>query len=208
MWFNIIKNKLVNIQSTGLKVTTPNIEEVEFGDGPCNRKLKQYADKLRNMGWKTKPNKSVRAMTTDRNNDRIRRYYDTSGYNELRPDSLEHYRYSYVEIPEEVACKALDLLSTLSKTSLESRRIAGGFGKVELVKGYKIRVNWEERIEDYYYEGRPLFFAHESDKSKLMSLFISQIQAGQPLHLSVGLQIYVRDLGVIENMDEIDIDWR
>ena len=205
MWFNIIKNKLVNIQSTGLKVTTPNIEEVEFGDGPCNRKLKQYADKLRNMGWKTKPNKGFSASTNNRNNDRIRRYYDTSGYNELTPDSLEHYRYSYVEIPEEVACKALDLLSTLSKTSLESSPNDYGFGKVELFKGYKIRVNWEERIEDYYYEGNSDV---EIDKSKLMSLFIGTSQAGHPLRTSVGLQIYIRDLGVIENMDEIDIDWR
>lgn len=201
MWFNIIKNKLVNIQSTGLKATKPNIEEVEFGDGPCNIKLKQYADKLRNMGWKTKPNKSFRAMTTDRNNDRIRRYYPTSGYNKSRPDSLEHYRYSYVEIPEEVACKALDLLSTLSKV-----RLSGSKKKwyQEMFKGYKISVNWEERNEDYDLGGDYVGI----DKSKLMNLFISQIQAGHPLHLSVGLQIYVRDLGVIENMDEIDIDWR
>mgnify|MGYP003152127153 CR=1 FL=1 len=143
-WFTILKQpRLVNVQSTGLKTTKPELSN-EKEDGPCNRKLKEYANKLKGTPlhfkelWENKVElELLDSLWTDISGKRQEHWYADNVTKDfslmLKPHPLhrgasltssqpsfrtaggeqtafETITHLYGPIPEEVACKALDML--------------------------------------------------------------------------------------------------
>lgn len=137
MWFDIIKAKLINVQHTGVKVTKPKVEDIE--EGPCNRKLKEYANKLKGIqmyfeqiwerhqvelkeqGGEKTDGKEFRKKHWDKNHagfDTVETAYNKSfgirlaGKHDVYKgwEVNEDIVFNYWPIPEEVACRALDML--------------------------------------------------------------------------------------------------
>jgi hypothetical protein len=190
MWFNILKAKLVNVQSTGLKTTKPNVEEAI--DGPCNRKLKEYYHKLKNTKFKTKSKSVNRRPVGEPTLHGI--WYGREDNTDRMQGAAEYYNHKYTEIPEDVACKALDILSNATK--LKSLKLNTVWNPV-IINGYEIVVYWIEDVEESY-------------KLKIMGLIIDK-EGSRPLDTDgyVYFQIRVKNQhNIISNMDEIDVDWR
>lgn len=143
-WFTILKQpRLVNVQSTGLKTTKPELSN-EKEDGPCNRKLKEYANKLKGTPlhfkelWENKVElELLDSLWTDVSGKRQQNWYADNATKDfslmLKPHpsvanlktrlshrgggdiggeqtAFETITHLYGPIPEEVACKALDML--------------------------------------------------------------------------------------------------
>jgi folylpolyglutamate synthase/dihydropteroate synthase len=199
MWFDIIKDKLVNVQhSGGIQVTKPNVANVV--DGPCNRKLMEYADKLRNIEWRTKPVKALEEFWKDKTPDGIveqknntrssifYRSYDKKHAEQMMQSAnymignTEEYSHYAHPIPEDVACKALDLLSNLKEGDTMT--------KVNINR-HEIMMKWEEDNE-------------KDNELKVMFLYIKRHSA----YDKCALRIYIRNTGLIENITEVTADWR
>ena len=199
MWFDIIKDKLVNVQhSGGIQVTKPNVANVE--EGPCNRKLMEYAEKLRNIEWRTKPVKELKEFWKDKTIDGVLerksvtrksifyRSYDEEHAEQMRLNenhligNTEEYSHYMHPIPEDVACKALDLLSNLKEGNTTT--------KVNINR-HEIMMKWDEHNE-------------KDNELKVMFLYIKRHSA----YDKCALRIYIRNTGLIENITEITADWR
>lgn len=196
MWFNILKAKLVNVQSTGLKTTKPNVEEAI--DGPCNRKLKEYYHKLKNAKFKTKSKAVNRHTESESKLHGI--WYGREDDTDSMQGAAEYYNHEYAEIPEDVACKALDILSNVRKIDGKGdknfRHLRNAYNAVR-INGYDIVIYWIEDVKRTYH-------------FSIMGLIIEK-QGSRPIPLEgiVYFQIRVKNQhNIISNMDEIDVDWR
>jgi len=111
-WFNIIKNPKLRV---GSKVTT-NLSSTSDNqpDEPCKKKLLEYREKLKNTkGLLT--NLDTEAYAFD-----LKQGRRESKYGGIITEEIEFYlddtssEASFDKLPEEVACKALKLLSEIS----------------------------------------------------------------------------------------------
>ena len=122
-WEDILK---VQVISSKQKVKMGNIAIPTEDDTDCNRKLKEFADKLRNYnillkerweaGW---PNKEIQELFggeikvnhPDMNSWRLvdlKRHHDQYSYEVMS----EQTYFTYQQIPENVACKVLEILES------------------------------------------------------------------------------------------------
>ena len=121
-WFNILKQPTLSMGDVGL-VDLSNVPEEQKDD--CNRRLKAYSDKIRDMP------KFIKLPPSERYKDLPRepyildyqpyRFHNMGMYERLKAHDGEHMlvevlkSYLYNPIPEEVACKALELLNSPPK---------------------------------------------------------------------------------------------
>tara|TARA_R110000744_G_scaffold60119_1_gene124724 strand:+ start:9639 stop:10298 length:660 start_codon:yes stop_codon:yes gene_type:complete len=122
-WEDILK---VQVLGNKQKVKMGNIAIPTEDDTDCNRKLKEFADKLRNYnillkerweaGW---PNKEIQELFggeekvnhPDANSWRLvdlKRHHDQYSYEVM----YEETYFTYQQIPENVACKVLEILES------------------------------------------------------------------------------------------------
>tara|TARA_Y100000310_G_C20590580_1_gene767781 strand:- start:42 stop:695 length:654 start_codon:yes stop_codon:yes gene_type:complete len=116
-WWRIVKQgKILTLPKTAMRIKQPK-KEIE--DKDCNRKLKAYADKLKNL-----PHDSLRPWMQNRDyielDGRRDHYYMMTGWGIHKSKtenkqyhefvSIEQTDFLYGEIPELVACKLLDLI--------------------------------------------------------------------------------------------------
>ena len=118
-WFNIIKNPKLRV---GSKVTT-NLSSTSDNqpDEPCKKKLLDYQEKLKN----------AKGLLTNLHSELylfgIKQGERKSKYGGLIREEVEFYRSefgsTFDKLPEEVACKALKMLSEMSgnKTRLNKQ---------------------------------------------------------------------------------------
>ena len=120
-WFNIIKNPKLRV---GSKVTT-NLSSTSDNqpDEPCKKKLLDYREKLKNTkGLLTNFHSELYAFD-------LKQGERESKYGGIIREEVEYYldntsnEASFDKLPEEVACKALKMLSEMSgnKTRLNKQ---------------------------------------------------------------------------------------
>ena len=162
-------------------------------EGDCNRELKEYTNKLRNMSFKTKGNPQFNRYWEKQNESGIKidDYEHAKSKRYLYPDDKQSYDWEKIEfrynpVPEEIACIALKYLKELEK---DSRK----FYNLELSKDYGFHAAWQE------------YKVHREGQAgtKIMKMYISKNKAGV-----VSLQHYFHAAAAIGNYDEVDIDWR
>ena len=102
MWKDILKQPItIGTTKIGLKPLPDNEED------DCNRKLKEYADKLKNMKFVYGDKKYEETYTTNY----MTELYDNNLYwNGRKGFPIETIEFFYTPIPEEVACKVLEVL--------------------------------------------------------------------------------------------------
>ena len=108
MWEDILK-KPITISTTkiGLKPLPDNEED------DCNKKLKEYADKLKNMKFVYGDKKYEETYTTNY----MKHLYASNLYwGGKKGFPIETIEFFYTPIPEEVACKALEIMNGRNRT--------------------------------------------------------------------------------------------
>jgi len=121
MWFKIIKQgKILTIPKTSMRIRKP--EKVEE-ENTCNKKLQEYANKLKNMAH-DKLNPWLQDKEYIKLKGKIDTQYKMTGWGlpkELTEFknydafvSIEQTDYLYDEIPEAVACRLLDMIEESS----------------------------------------------------------------------------------------------
>ena len=190
--FNEIWKKNILKPSSKVGIFKPKMgfELEEDKDDDCNKKLQEYANKLRNMSFKTKGSPQFNSYWEKQNESGIiideTMTYKMKRY--LNPDDIQSFNWEkimfrYNHVPEEIACIALKYLKELKKGNEK-------YYNLELSKGYKFYLRWEEgEIGDGDY--------------KLMNMMI-----GKKNKSIVHLSHYFHTAKTIGNYDEIDIDWR
>ena len=122
-WFDLLKQPKLR---AGSKITT-NLSNIETDEQPCLKKIKEYCAKLG----------SPRRVTPE---DFMTRYRNNEGYITERVSSATPT--NEVDIPEDVACKALKELQKASFTSLKNYE--------SYFRGNVVKYNGYEIVIEYY----------------------------------------------------------
>ena len=180
LWKSILK-KPITIGTTRIGLKPIPEEEDE-----CNIELHRYADKLRNMKGQLKV--SGKFMQGHKFKDRL--FYNIIGEGE--GSWFEDINFLYTPIPEEVACRALEMLKNATAKRFNSDKIE----EYNIYTYHKQLHRQSYSSSTYSYSGKNL--------SKYMQLTI--YIGSSPV---VNLGYTVRTINDDEtNYDGIDIDWR
>jgi len=150
MWWDILKNAKLSAKGKGKTLDTSDFK-INIEDDKCNKQLKEWADKIKQMSkspilseaytynkWFRKNFIPYRQGTIKENEylniayeTRNRIGYQPREYFEYPEHQIEEsYQWEYNPIPEKVACKAIDMLKAKGK----------GSKNTEVFNGYTITV--------------------------------------------------------------------
>ena len=172
---NMWKEQLLNTKNT-IRTDIINVPE----EDNCNRQLKAYADKLKNMKGQLKlEGKLLTLISSNANEHRYHRALPIG----IGASALEILTFEYNPMPEDVACKALEMIK---------------IGKIsnEQYEGYTFYMwvyEWKGENGDLYKDFYFKVLGPKNHRYKFLDL-----------------QHYVRlDFNTFDNnYDDIDVDWR
>ena len=206
MWWDILKNAKLSGKAKGSTLDTNRIK-INTDDNECNKQLKAWADKIKNIApilprehsnntWFSKHFRKTRADDDSWGDDYNYELKDNSERDDFDLSTFssisESYTYTYNPIPEKVACRAIEMMKT-SVAGKQHWRSEGAKEPLnEIVMGHRIR----------------FFYRHNSPLEYLASLEISL--ASKPLLDSSEPLV---DIGVFYNQGEdkfspMDIEFR
>jgi hypothetical protein len=180
MWKNILKAPItIGRTKIGMK---PMPEE----EDECNKQLKKYADKLSKMNQQLKVNGEFLPLddTSGQFSDAAQRLYYKE-FPTMKKSAVEVIEVAYTPVPENVACKALEML--------KAYKVDG-----QTLDGYVIHVGTGKILSSGLTYG---------DLFKKLRLVIREGEGSNKL---VVLEHFIRIFSSISdtNFDDIDVDWR
>lgn len=199
-WKNILKNVI-----TQGRVKEIEDIDIDIEDDECNRKLQKMANKLKNYNllleerWKAGWPQYQEYFEIDRDEkDAEFSMFEIKVKGEHRIYSTDSYMFEsttsiYNPIPEEVACKALELLETAPRTNLEY-----GFTQSTIFNGFELIRHFNF---DYQYNVNRLLVIDPQGVEKIKlgwingedTGFIHPYGGSQSLNLAMGSNnIYVK----------------
>jgi len=133
MWWDILKNAKLSARGKGKTLDTSRLK-VNVQDNECNKQLQEWANKLKNYNLLLKKRyndnqylKTHFTIISDDIDDTSKDFeidYNPKSVSPITGGSIfEYVSYLYNPVPENVACKAIDML-TKSKNSQYSFSVA------------------------------------------------------------------------------------
>jgi len=222
-WFDILKQPKLSLSPKTL--TAYKIPPKEEEGGPCNRRLKEYSEKLKNMDWDLyapRLPKELKMFYRIHTKESVKKRNDlwlydpkkeTKQFDEFKREIDSQYPetyhangsdlifHKYEPIPENVACKALEILDEPDSWWVS-----------EKVDDYSIYLEERNDMPNYWGKGLSLVISKTS-------FLHSQPNILHPLHMEFSETSEV-NLGHIimfgvrpiekewTNFDSIDVSWR
>jgi len=180
MWETLLK-KPITVGKTRIGMKPMPEEEDE-----CNKQLKKYADKLSKMNQQLKVNGEFLPLDDNSGqfSDAAQRLYYKE-FPTMEKSAVEVIEVAYTPVPENVACKALEML--------KAYKVDG-----QTLDGYVIHVGTGKILSSGLTYG---------DLFKKLRLVIREGEGSNKL---VVLEHFIRIFSSISdtNFDDIDVDWR
>ena len=188
MWWDILKNAKLSAKGKGKTLDTSRLK-VNIQDDNCNKQLQAWARKLKNYSLLLKERyngnellKKHFAVFKEEQNDRAKNFtirqkptskdFDSGSHAYL----YEETYYKYEPVPENVACKAIDMLK---------KSTTGDYGSEdkEEIDGYSIVID-----SFYEYQSNATSLVISKDKMQLVVIGWSNGE-----DLSIGTDSYYED---------------
>ena len=180
MWFDILKQSRLKVSpKTFTTFKIPPKEEQEEGD--CNRKLKEYAEQLKNRAFELKTTNDDLQNKGYYINEYVGPAQKSKTYSIGKVIGEEMHFFKYETVPEDIACKFLDYIgkSFMSHT-------------VDFPDGY-VANRWTRQRKHY--------------RDMIFRLCIGPQGSFCPIQLGIRLNEFSH-FPDDNNLQDMDIDWR
>ena len=206
MWWNILKQPKLSLSPKTF--TAFKIPPKEEEEGDCNRRLKEYYNKLKNRQLSLYLTLNQFQLHSDNFNvDKIEVEYNKQTYVNYWPKGRERWSgsmdmaqesisHKYEPVPEPVACKALEWM----KENSDRKPYPDNYIEIDGIK-YFITI---KKIDDKYHREESLIIAPQRGKNMIYLAHYIKNMWDNPEHIPIPIEFSFEEKS---NYSDIDVSW-